>query len=112
KHLGLFITGKQQSENWNSNGDSNGFFYLKGILNVFFQRLGLNVKYKYHKCELFSESLEIYLGKNNIGCFGVLRKSVIKEFDIDQEVLYADINWDIILNKMSKTRNITLQSIP
>ena len=34
--------------------------------------------------------------------FGVVKKSILKSFDIKQDVLFANFNWDIILKVMNK----------
>jgi len=49
------------------------------------------------KQDVFSEGISLGLGKNKLVDFGRLKQSVLKEFGIKQEVLFADFNWDSIL---------------
>ena len=35
--------------------------------------------------------------KKKIVDFGVVKKAILKKFDIEQEVIYADFNWDLII---------------
>ena len=43
--------------------------------------------------------------------FGVVKRSLLKEFGIKQEVLYADFNWDTIL-KMTANKNTKVTGLP
>ena len=51
--------------------------------------------------DIFSEGIMLYLGKQSIVEFGVVKPTVAKEFGIKQEVLYADFYWDNILATLS-----------
>jgi phenylalanyl-tRNA synthetase beta chain len=42
--------------------------------------------------------------------FGTVKKSILKYFDIKQEVLYADINWNLVLKLVST--KLKFQDIP
>ena len=42
------------------------------------------------------------LGKKNLVDLGVIKPSILKEFGIKQEVLYADFNWDNLLQVISQ----------
>ncbi len=56
---------------------------------------------------MFSEGIALMKGNELIVEFGVVKKSILKEFDIKQEVLYADIRWEnvsrIVSNKIKFT---------
>jgi len=43
--------------------------------------------------------------------FGVVKKSVLKHFDIKQEVLFADFKWDAILQTIQKNE-VLFKEIP
>lgn len=112
KHLVLFITGYQTKENWIAERKTSDFFYLKGTITSILQRLGIS---RYHevpsKNNFFSEGLTIGLGKKTLLDFGLLKKTVLKPFDISQDVLYADFNWDNIL-QVIKSHKIAYKNIP
>ena len=55
-------------------------------------------------------SLE-YLGKIKLVDFGVVKRSVLKEFGIKQEVLFADIIWDNVL-KLCGNKKIKVSDLP
>ncbi|MEX6625683.1 phenylalanine--tRNA ligase subunit beta [Tenacibaculum salmonis] len=99
KHLTLFVTGNRTKDTWNLANKTSDFFYLKGIVTNLFSRLGFdNLKASPIKSDLFSEGLVLSLGKTKLVEFGVLKTKILKEFSIKQEVLFADFNWQNILN--------------
>ncbi|GAL72450.1 phenylalanyl-tRNA synthetase beta chain [Jejuia pallidilutea] len=112
KHLTLFATGNQNAEGWNSNeNQKNDFFFLKGIVYCVLERLGIT---RFNetpiKNDLFSEGVSLNLGKTTLVNFGLVTKKVLKFFDVSQEVVCADFNWDAILN-MVKHNKITFKPI-
>src|SRR5690606_39802184 len=54
-----------------------------------------------NESSVFSEGISYYLGDRKIVSFGSIKKSMLKHFDIKQEVLFADFNWNNILNVVS-----------
>ncbi len=112
KHLTLFVTGNRTKDAWNSNSDRSDFFYLKGIIITVLERLGIQkLKATPVKSDVFSEGITLSLGKIKLVEFGVVKRSVLKEFGIKQEVLFADFNWDTLL-KFSGKKNIKVANLP
>lgn len=94
KHLSLFVTGDRFNESWNTISKKSDFFYLKGVLQTIFDRLGLSkLKSAPFKTDVFQEGLILSSGKIRLAEFGIVKKSILKAFDIKQEVVYADIDW-------------------
>ncbi|WP_434035655.1 phenylalanine--tRNA ligase subunit beta [Formosa sp. 4Alg 33] len=107
KHLSLFITGNKSTETWNSAPLKGDFFYMKGIINTVLERLGLTrFRTSPISNDIFSEGLQLGLGKTKLVEFGLVKSSILKHFDISQEVLFADFNWDAIIDlvKHNKTK--------
>jgi len=112
KHLSLFISGNRKTKNWNGGAEKTDFFFLKGVITAIFDRLGIDdLKPSAVKSDVFSEGLVMYSAKRNLVSFGVVRKKILKHFDIDQEVLYADFNWDAML-EVIKARKGNFKTIP
>lgn len=111
KHLSLFVTGNKLSESWSTNTEAASFFYFKGIVSIVLERLGIN-KFKTEPFtnDVFSEGLKLSLGKNGLVEFGLLKKNILKYFDIDSPVFYADFNWDTIL-KVTNGKPIKINAI-
>uniref|UniRef100_UPI0040481E7B phenylalanine--tRNA ligase subunit beta n=1 Tax=Mariniflexile sp. TaxID=1979402 RepID=UPI0040481E7B len=104
KHLSLFVTGNQNSENWNAANKKSDFFFLKGTVVSVLERLGIS-RFNESPMEndLFSEGLGFGLGKMILVDFGLIKKPILKHFDISQEVLFADFNWDAILEVVKRS---------
>lgn len=112
KHLSLFATGNKTEERWNSASSPSDFFYLKGTIETVLQRLGLNkLKSAPTKTDIFSEGVSLSLGKKKLVDFGLVKKSILKHFGISQNVLFADFNWDNVL-EMAQHNKIKFSEIP
>lgn len=109
KHLSLFISGNSTSENWLSENTKSTFFQLKGYLNSIFSRIGLENKLTTLPLEsdLFSEGVALAIGKQIIVEFGTVKKAILKHFDIKQDVLYANFNWEKMQNYVSNKIKFT-----
>ncbi|MGR7813868.1 phenylalanine--tRNA ligase subunit beta [Lacinutrix undariae] len=111
KHLGLFVTGNKSSERWNTAVQKSDFFYLKGTITTILERLGITrFKSSPIKNDLFSEGLVLALGKTKLVEFGIVKKSILKHFGISQDVLFADFNWDNVI-EMAKHNTIKFKAI-
>jgi phenylalanyl-tRNA synthetase beta chain len=111
KHLTLLVTGSRTKDSWKRVTSTSDFFYLKGIITSVLVRLGIqNLKTTPTKNDVFSEGITLSLGKIKLVDFGVVKSSVLKEFGIKQEVLFADFNWENVL-KLSSKKNITVSEL-
>lgn len=111
-HLSILVGGNQIENNWKVSAEPSDFFYLKGVLSALLNRLGVtNTKEKPLRNHLFSEGLEIHVGKTKLLEFGAVNKSILKTFDIKNSVFYADLNWDTIKNELI-TNSIVYKEIP
>ena len=112
KHLTLLVSGNRTDESWNGLNKTSDFFFLKGVVASILQRLGIaNYKEQPVKDDIFSEGIGFSLGKISLVSFGILNKPVLKHFGISQEVLFADFNWDNIL-EVAKRSSITFTDLP
>ncbi len=98
KHLSLLITGNIHKENWSASDRSSDFFILKGVIESIIERLGLKAsKIEPAKADIFSEGLHYKIAKKEIVSLGVVNQKILKHFDIKQQVLYAEFNWDNVM---------------
>lgn len=112
KHLSLLVTGNKNPESWTNAIEKTNFFYFKGIVESILQRLGIkSTTIKTAKSSVFNEAITIFYNKKALVSFGTVQKSILKKFDIEQEVLFADFNWDEML-EASKTNQFTFEEIP
>jgi phenylalanyl-tRNA synthetase beta chain len=112
KHLSIALTGSRSKAHWSKNTGSTDVFYLKGVIRSLLEGLGLkNLTYGKIKNDIFSEGVSLNLGKAKIVEFGVLKTSLLKEFGIKQEVLFADFDWDKVIENAGKT-GIKISELP
>jgi len=111
KRMSMFATGNATAANWNIVSNPVDFFLFKGTIDAVFERLGIK-RYTTEptSSDLFSEGVCYVLGDKQLVHFGALRKTILKHFDIKQEVFYADFNWNTILKIISS--KIKFMEIP
>ena len=108
KHLTLFLTGNRNQETWTSGQKPTDFFLFKGYVSAVFERLGIQkTQNQPITNDVFSEGIAVSLGKDTIVEMGVVKKSILKQFGIKQEVFYADFNWAVILKLISNKIKFT-----
>lgn len=109
KHLTLFATGNRAEENWAQTQQKSDFFLFKGYINTILSRIGLDTKVSSLPIEndVFAEGIGLAIGKEVIVEFGTVKKSILKHFDIKQDVLYADIDWARIQKYVSNKMKFT-----
>ncbi|MBE99218.1 phenylalanine--tRNA ligase subunit beta [Flavobacterium coralii] len=108
KHLSLTVTGNRIAETWAQQQKPSDFFMFKGMVTMVLQRLGI-AKYKTEPVtnDVFAEGLAFTVGSDIIAEMGTIKKQVLKEFDIKQEVFYADFNWGAIIKLVSVKMKFT-----
>jgi len=112
KHLSITLTGKRTKESWVMPQKKSDFFYLKGIVLTLLSRLGITkLTETPTKNDIFTEGIALGLGKNKLVNLGIIKKRILKEFGIKQEVLFADFDWDAIL-KFVHSKNIKVKLAP
>ncbi|MDE6217462.1 MAG: phenylalanine--tRNA ligase subunit beta [Muribaculaceae bacterium] len=113
--LGMWITGNSSSLSWNSKEAEATVFDLKANLLDIFRRLGIDqntLAYSQDSDDAFTARLDIALpsGKK-LAEIGILRRSLLRKFDIEQDVCYAEVNWDILFKAVAK-KETTFSELP
>lgn len=112
QHLSIFISGNRSADSWSIPSKKTDFFYLKGIVESLFDRLGLkDVEIKPCTNTVYAEGLSYEKDGNVLAHFGLASKSILKTFDIKQDVFFADFDWDSILALVGK-QSIVFKEIP
>ncbi|QYJ67626.1 phenylalanine--tRNA ligase subunit beta [Flavobacterium litorale] len=102
KHLTLTVTGNRLSETWTQPQKASDFFMFKGVTATILERLGITkMKTQPLANDVFAEGFAYTIGKETIAEIGTIKKSILKEFDIKQEVFFADFNWGAITKLVS-----------
>jgi phenylalanyl-tRNA synthetase beta chain len=107
-HLGLWITGKRLPQSWLRKEDNVSFYDLKGYVQNILIRLGIKLKnlslIEFFD-EIFTQGLEYQtLDKKPIAKLGKVSKEILKQFDISQEVYFADIEWNTAVKESGRKK--------
>ncbi len=112
--IGIFVTGRKEPESWQSNNNEIGFYDLKSICQNILKRSGIALnKLKFEDAEraYYSQGINYKNKKNTLLEIGRFSKETLKSFDLKQDVFYAEIDWDLLL-ELNKRAKIRFSQIP
>ncbi|MCB2195522.1 MAG: phenylalanine--tRNA ligase subunit beta [Bacteroidetes bacterium] len=114
KHLALFLTGNKTDESWTTQQEPTTFFMLKSYIENVLTKLGIDtnkIESSDHSSDILSEGLNYSYNTKDLVYFGTLSKKILKSFDIDTPVYYAEFNWDHVVKQSAKS-SIRFTEIP
>ena len=107
-HLGLWLTGKKVTNSWAHADENSSVYELKAYVENILKRLGLdlhNLVVGNLADDLFATALSVNTkGGKRLATFGVVTKKLLKAFDIDNEVYYADLNWKELMKAIRSVK--------
>lgn len=112
RKLAIALNGSRAAQSWQEKAPSSyDFFDLKGILEEFFEKTHLEVKYvpafsqTYHpgKCA------EIMCGETSLGLMGELHPLVLERFDCASSVIATELDLEVVIRLMNEA--FDLQSV-
>ena len=114
-HLALWLTGNKTAQSWVQKEEKTSFYTLHAYVNNVLRRLGVNVQLLTSEplnSELCSDGMVIKApnGKQ-IGFMGIVNGKLLKAFDIDNPVYYADLDWNMLL-KLNKQYKPVINDLP
>ena len=114
-HLGLWLTGNKAAQSWVRKEEKTSFYQLHAYVNNILTRLGIDINtliLERLDNELFADGLVLKAANGKAtGFIGIVNRKVLKSFDIDQEVFYADLEWNQIL-KLNKQYKAVINDLP
>ena len=114
-HLGLWLTGNKLGQSWTTAEQKSSIYELKAYIENIFVRLGVNVRklvFGEYADDLLSEALTVYSPRGyKLAVFGVVHPNIRKTIDIDQEVYFADLNWNALMKEIGKQK-VSFAEIP
>lgn len=96
--LSILMSGRRQPESWNTSNDMCSFIDLKSAVELVMRLTGIvgtragSVTHPH-----FNEGMEWSRGKDVLVRAGAVHPLLLKEFDISDEVWFADFDWDVVL---------------
>ena len=114
-HLALWITGNKAAQTWVRKEEKTTFYQLRAYVNNILVRLGVDLSkttVERLENELFSDGLVLKAANGKaLGFIGIVNRKQLKAFDIDQEVYYADLDWNQLL-KQNKQYKAVINDLP
>ena len=107
-HLGLWVTGKKVANSWAHADEDSSVYELKAYVKNIFSRVGLQMRdlvVGVQDSDIYAASLAVYTrGGKLLASLGIVSHKILKGFDIDNEVYFADINWKELLKAIRNVK--------
>jgi len=100
EHLSLLVSGDRTAESWTMKSKPSDFYFLKALVEQILERMGVS-GYETNGIESaeYVEGIKLIKDKTTLVKIGVIQGSLRKMFDIKQEVLFADFDFRVELDK-------------
>ncbi|MGP2570622.1 phenylalanine--tRNA ligase subunit beta [Ornithobacterium rhinotracheale] len=112
-HLALAVTGDVAGENWHEKSRSVSFFYLKGVVEQILEKFkAQNTKGAELKKDYFTYALNYLLNEESLVYVAEVNKDLLKKFDIDQPVFYAEFSMEAFYKNYEENKGMKFKSLP
>lgn len=103
--LGIWLTGDFTTASWNTKAAEATVYDMLGLVDGILLRLGVperSLTRTQGADDIFSAKLDIATRQGrHIASVGLVRRKQLAKFDIEQEVVYACINWEALFKSAS-----------
>lgn len=105
KKLSVFVTGKKMSESWYVPEGKVDHYFLKSLILAALRKTGIPMQKMiatninenlFEQGEAFTISNQPFLSLGN------LNQKLLKQFDIKQDVYYAEIDWNVLITEVKR----------
>jgi phenylalanyl-tRNA synthetase beta chain len=108
QNLLLILSGKLKEKTWDLPEKDYDFYYLKSVINSLLSKISLdnvlNDLYYHNVNTVFDLYFTKNLDKTQVGIGGRVKKEVLKQFDIQQDVYCFELNLDLLKDIKLKPR--------
>ena len=111
KQLAILVSGREVAENWLQPKSKTDFYNLKAYVKVLLEKLAIDYKEIASSDERFSDALEYKTNGETIVRIGKVAPQMLKDFDIDQECFYAEIELELA-QKLRSENTLQFKDIP
>lgn len=100
RRLAMFLTGDKAAESWREPSKPVAFPDLYATVELILEKVGIEqVDVEVIHSAPFDYALQMKLGTKELGKVGIVQEELCKLAEVRQEVLYADLNWDLLMKK-------------
>lgn len=107
-HLALTVSGIKRPVNWKSKETVSDFYFLKSRVDGLLKRLNYDIsklKLEETASGIFVYGLNYSINHKILVEFGKLSNKFTSKFGIEQDVFFADFNWDRMIKNYKETVN-------
>lgn len=106
-HVALFVTGNSNTESWNTKVTPSDYFTLRASVEQLLSRFGISLfDLKVEECGLdfISDGVTYLLNGKKFIEMGAVAKKFRNMFDVKNEVFFAEIRFDLLINFVRKSK--------
>lgn len=111
KQLAMLVSGRDTAENWLQPKSATSFYNLKAYVKVLLEKLAIDYKETALSDERFSDALMYEAEGKALVRIGKVAPNLLKDFDIDQDCFYAEIELEYAQELRSKNE-LKFRDIP
>jgi phenylalanyl-tRNA synthetase beta chain len=111
KQLAILVTGRNVAENWLQPKSVTDFYNLKAYVKVLLERLAIDYKEVALSDDRFSDALSYEVEGQTLVRIGKVAPVMLKDFDIDQDCFYAEIELEFA-QKLRSNSELKFKDIP
>ena len=112
--LALWLTGDDTEESWMKKQEKVTFYHLKAKVFNILDKLGIDtnsLNLSEAPSDIFEYGISLVINGKTLGYLGMVSKRICKDFDIKQEVYFAELEWESLF-KMAKKNRVQFNEIP
>ena len=112
--LALWLTGDDTEESWMKKQEKVTFYHLKANVFNILDKLGIDtnsLNLSEAPSDIFEYGISLVINGKTFGYLGMVSKRICKDFDIKQEVYFAELEWESLF-KMAKKNRVQFNEIP
>jgi phenylalanyl-tRNA synthetase beta chain len=114
-HLGLWLTGKDKQGSWIHADEENNAYMLKAYVENVLGRMGLRMRdlaIENLSTDIYASAIVIKTqGGKRLAMIGSVTRKILKQFDIDNAVYFADINWVEVIRSI-RSLKVSFKELP
>lgn len=112
RFISMWVTGNKNMLSWNLKESPSDYFYIKSQVMNLLAKAGFNTQklpFEVVSDEKYSTAQIFRFNNQEIARIAIVSPALLKKFDIQQDVFYAEVNLDVIIKYR---KNFKVQSTP
>ncbi len=108
--LSLTMKGQKNKLNWKTAEEKVDFYTIKSNLEAVLLALCFdrrNFKVKEFSDDIYKYGIEYFIDNKSVAKTGALSKKILKKYTIDEDVFFAEIEWNDLIKKMPKRKQFS-----